>query len=125
MSLGPGERYAYTVNSVREHGELYCLREDNGWCLGVDSDGRRTIPIWPHPAFAAEAAVGEWGHYYPVAVNLIDFLSRAVEPIVLGDYPLAVFTAHGYWIPVPFSHFKAHVLGPRKDHYDPPQTAVA
>jgi hypothetical protein len=122
ISLGSDERYAYTVNKVREHGELYCLCDDDGWCLGLDPDGKLTFPIWPHPAFPTECAVGEWGRYSPVAIKLADFLSRAVEPIVPDDYPLAVFTALGSWVPAPFTHFKAHVLGPRQNHYDPPKS---
>src|SRR5262249_42142285 len=123
-SLGTNDRYAYTVNAVRKYGELYCLAADDGFCLGLDPDGRRVFPIWPHPAFAEECAVGEWGHYYPEALKLADFLSGPLEPVARDEYPLAIFMAGGRWIPVPFSHFKIHVLGPRQNHYDPEKTEI-
>ena len=101
LQLTSDERYAYTVNAIREHGEVWCLRDDEGWCLGLDPNRKPTFPVWPHPAYARENAVGDWANYYTESIPLEAFLARAIDVVAEDDYPLAILTINMVWVPVP------------------------
>ncbi len=115
-------RYSYTVNTVREHARLWCLAADDGWALGLDPSDKAVFPVWPHPAFAREVATGDWAGYYPEAIELAEFLERPIEEVGSNEYLLAILPIPDVLVPVPFSHFKIHVLGPRRSRYKPPSS---
>jgi hypothetical protein len=49
----------------------------------------------------------------------------SVEPLLHEEFVRRVREERGSWVPVPFAPFKAHVSGPRQNHYDPPKASGA
>jgi hypothetical protein len=63
------DRYAYAINKIREHGELWTLKSVDGWVVSNPS-GHPLIPIWPHERFAWLEATGSWSDAQPSRVQL-------------------------------------------------------
>ena len=38
-----------------------------------DDDGAEGLPVWPHPAYAQECAIGEWAGSTPAGIDVFDF----------------------------------------------------
>lgn len=122
LSLESDERYSYAVNKIRTYGEIWSLKSDKGWVLGKDPSGHPVFPIWPHKAFAMEAASGDWGDVYPEMIPIDDWTKISIK--VLEDYKaiLGVMMTPGadsMWIPVPVSDFTLHIQGPKLKKYQP------
>jgi|SRR5210317_1973575 hypothetical protein len=79
--LASRERYAYTINRVREYGSIWLLVSDDGWCMAHNPQGEIALAIWPAEEFALECATGEWASARPDAVPVGDFLSRINEDV--------------------------------------------
>ena len=70
LALDVDARYAYAINKIREHGELWTLRSEGGWVVSTNSARESSIPIWPHERFAALEATGSWSDADPVRISL-------------------------------------------------------
>jgi hypothetical protein len=63
-------RYAYAINKIREHGELWTLKSGDGWVVSSNPAGQPSIPIWPHERFARLEATDSWADAQPDRVLL-------------------------------------------------------
>lgn len=122
MSLGNADKYAYAVNKIRKHGELWSLKSADGWVLGVDPDGNAVFPIWPHEGYARDAATGAWQDSSPECISLDDW--KNVSITVLEEYHaiLGVMTSpgpEGRWLAVPVNSFTSDVADEERDYYKP------
>jgi hypothetical protein len=61
MSVLPAaDRYGYFIRQVADWQEVWSLRDDGGWRLVCDDDGKECVPVWPHERYAAAFATGEF-----------------------------------------------------------------
>lgn len=71
---GPA-RYQHFIGKVADWQEVWSLKNSGGFvALGAD-DGRRCIPFWPHPDYAAALAVDSWKDCTPERIELSRFLN--------------------------------------------------
>lgn len=87
---GP-QRYQHFVSKIVDAEEVWSLWKDEGWALSTISDGRETVPIWPHASYAQVCARDAWQGYLPKAISLDAWINRW-GPGIEGDGRLvAVF----------------------------------
>ena len=115
-------RYAYTVNKVREHGQLWCLCSDKGWAVGADPDLDPVFPIWPHPDFAIVHAVGDWADARVEPIS-IDHWRDSITPMLESKgMAVGVFMANDRWVHVWPARFLEHLESEPRKHYDLPRS---
>jgi len=69
---GP-QRYQHFLSRVADTQAVYGLRTQEGWVSACDDNGAEGMPVWPHPAYAAQCASGEWAGSTPAAIDVFDF----------------------------------------------------
>ena len=96
----------YFVGHVADWGEAWALTHgDNG--ASITDDGKRYLPLWPHPEYAKENLEGDWltMEIAPIAVDdLLDVLASLAE---LGDGVALFRRKEGDFITVPPEPLKA------------------
>jgi hypothetical protein len=70
LSWDTDDRYAYAINKIREHGELWTLKSPTGWVVSSNPTGQPCVPIWPHEHFARLEATGSWADAQPDRIPL-------------------------------------------------------
>ncbi len=121
IDLDAFARYAYAVNKVREHREVYCLRSDDGWVVGVDPDSDPVFPMWPHPDFAAVEALDDWADAYSEVVSLDHWRDEITPMLQRKGFAVGVFPAHNRWVHVWPATLLEHIEGQPKKRYDLPR----
>ncbi|NML61237.1 DUF2750 domain-containing protein [Massilia sp. RP-1-19] len=77
---------------------LFTLRTDDGWVSAVDANGAAGLPLWPHPAYALEAATGEWEGSELAEIDVYQFADDWLPAMAAGGMNAIVFptpAAHG------------------------------
>ncbi len=122
LSLSSDDRYAYAVDKIRDHGEIWSLKSENGWVLGCDPKGNPVFPIWPHEKYAVETAIGDWCDSYPEMIPIEKWINEFSNQLKENNTVLGVMMTPGpnsTWVPVPVNHFSLHLQGPRRKKYKP------
>lgn len=70
LALDVDARYAYAINKIRAHGELWTLRSEGGWVVSSNPTRESSIPVWPHARFAQLEATGSWADAEPARISL-------------------------------------------------------
>jgi hypothetical protein len=70
LSFDVDARYAYAINKFRTHGELWTLKDEEGWVLSRNPRGVSSVPVWPHERFAKLEATGAWANARPDRIAL-------------------------------------------------------
>lgn len=82
------ERHERFVERVAASGEVWGLRNDDGWCCtpsneedeedldDEEAEGLMVIPFWSDRAYAQRCAIEEWSIYTPTAIPLELFLEE-------------------------------------------------
>lgn len=78
------ERHERFVRRVAESGEVWGLRNDEGWCVSPSSEDHEdlededlnVIPFWSEQAYASQCAQEEWADYEPTPIPLELFLEE-------------------------------------------------
>ncbi len=91
LKLSTKERYEYFVRKVADFEEVWGLKENDGWALLKDNDGKIIFPIWPEKEFAEICAVDNWSKYKPIAITLNDFLEKLSPKIEKDNLFYTVF----------------------------------
>ena len=112
-------RYAYAINKIREHGELWTLRSEDGWVVSSNSAGEAGIPIWPHAQLAKLEATGSWSDAEPDRVDLMgDWLTDArASWFEENDARVSVFMVGTSSMDVDFDHLAELLRGERRSRY--------
>lgn len=84
LKLSTEERYDYFVRKVADFEEVWGLKENDGWALLGDNNGRVLFPVWPEKEFAEICAIDTWSAYEPIAIDLDDFL-EILSPRIKKD----------------------------------------
>lgn len=79
------------MKRVADWEEIFSLCTPDGWVLSSDGEGRELVPIWPHPAYAAACATGEWGEAEPAEIALEAWLERWTPGMERENRQVAVF----------------------------------
>ncbi|MFA7617921.1 MAG: DUF2750 domain-containing protein [Thiohalomonadaceae bacterium] len=84
-------RYEYCVEKLVTGGAVWSLRSDDGWVVMSTQDGEECLPVWPHRAFAAQWANGEWADCVPGEIPLDVWMDRWTPGLEGDGTLLAVF----------------------------------
>ena len=66
-------RYKHFIGRIADTQVVFGLRTSEGWVSACDDDGAEGLPVWPHPAYAQECAIGEWAGSTPAGIDVFDF----------------------------------------------------
>ncbi|WP_229496245.1 DUF2750 domain-containing protein [Massilia polaris] len=91
-------RYKHFIGRVADTQVLFTLRTDDGWVSAVDANGAAGLPLWPHPAYALEAATGEWEGSELAEIDVYQFADDWLPAMAAGGMNAIVFptpAAHG------------------------------
>jgi hypothetical protein len=91
LSLSAPRRYEYLVKRSASHGELWGLRDDDGWVMAEDDDAKTHFPVWPHPRFAEACATGPWEESSPGPVAIDDWVEAWLPNLTEEGFRIAVF----------------------------------
>ena len=92
LATAPSDvRYAHFVRTVCAAGQLWSLRDADGWLIFEDADGRECVPVWPAPGFAELCATAEFAGSRPEPIPLDVFLKRWLPRMVQDRRVAAVF----------------------------------
>ena len=76
---------------VADCGQLWSLRNSEGWVIASDDAGLQLIPIWPHARYAQACAIDEWADCAPQSIEVHDFLDRWIPGSEKDGRHFAVF----------------------------------
>ena len=92
VALLPADRrYDYFVSKVVAEGQVWSLRNSQGWVVMSSEEGDECLPVWPYSEFAAEWISGEWADCSPASVPLDTWLERWTPGMERDGSMLAVF----------------------------------
>lgn len=92
LALSARERYGYFIQLAVDSGEIWGLKNDDGWVLAGDEE-RDALPLWPHPDFAAACAVGDWAKAVPQPITLDELLADLIPILEEDGISVAAFPA--------------------------------
>lgn len=93
VALPSPRRYAYAIKRLADWGEVWSLRNEDGWVLASDDSGHEAVPIWPHPRYAEASAVGEWIGTKPSPIEIHQFVDRWIPGMIRDSRLVTVFPA--------------------------------
>src|SRR5579884_1598964 len=92
VSALPGpKRYSHFVKQVADWEQVWSLRNVDGWVTSEDDNGRRTLPVWPHPRYAEACASNEWSGTAPASIVLTDWIEKWLPGMRADGLHVAVF----------------------------------
>lgn len=91
--LPADERFAYFVEKVVEGDQVWSLKGPDGWVVMSSEDQEECLPVWPHQAFAADWATGDWSDCAPAPIALDAWLERWTPGMEKDGTQVAVFPA--------------------------------
>ena len=89
------KRYEHFVKRCADWEEVWGLRDEGGWVTTADDEGRAHFPVWPHPAYAAACAEGDWAGAEPEAIPLNEWRTAWLPGMKADDLPVTVFPVPG------------------------------
>jgi len=95
LAMDAQERFEYFIQTCVETGELWGLRNNEGWCGMGTEDGGDSIPFWPAEPFAALMADEEWSDCSPESIPLDGFLEEWLPGMHDDGVCAAVFPIPG------------------------------
>jgi hypothetical protein len=90
-ALPAPRRYDYFAKKLADWQRLWSLGDEAGFVAAADDDGRDLLPVWPHPAFAAACATGDWEGQEPVEITLDEWLTEILPMLERDGTRIAVF----------------------------------
>jgi hypothetical protein len=91
IALPPDERYWHFVKRVADWGEIWSLRNADGWVLSGDDDGHETIPVWPHRLYAEAFLEGQWADCEAASIDFEEWMTKWLPGIEEDGRHVAVF----------------------------------
>jgi hypothetical protein len=91
LALPGPKRYAHTVKQIADWQQVWGLHSPGGWASAADESGNPAFAIWPHAEYAKACVAGEWADSEPNAIEVHEFLSRILSPLVEQRAMVAVF----------------------------------
>ncbi|MDE2617202.1 MAG: DUF2750 domain-containing protein [Burkholderiales bacterium] len=76
LALPEDQRYLHFLRKAANSERIWSLLDPHGWATLTDPLGQVGLPVWPHPAFAAACACGDWEGYGPACIEVPVFLDR-------------------------------------------------
>ena len=113
--LAAEDRYEYFVEKTLEYGQVWSLKNEEGWVLGEATEDIEAIPVWPHAGYAQLCATGPWSNHNAESIALDVFLERFVPGMLADNRLLAVFEVPGGTALVTDPAAVAHDLSPDVD----------
>ena len=91
LTLPGRARYEYFIKRAASHGQLWSLRDDDGWVIAEDDDGNQHLPVWPHQRFAQACASGPWSGDKPVPLDVDEWVAGWLPDLEEDGIRVAVF----------------------------------
>src|SRR5687767_2703594 len=76
LALPAPKRYEYGIKIIADWGEVWSLKDKNGWVASQSSSGKSQFSIWPHPVYAQLCANNAWADNVPEKIDLELWLSE-------------------------------------------------
>lgn len=99
-SHGPA-RFEHFIVQAADCESLWGLRDNSGWVALADDSGAPGFPVWPHPDYAAECAMGAWAECFPSEIGVHEFAESWLPDMSKRGVSVAVFptpSMKGVWI---------------------------
>lgn len=90
--LSGAKRYSYFVKKVADCGEVWSLRNKDGWVLAEDESGLQVIPVWPHERYAQACITQEWQDCITEVIDLKAWMHRWIPGMIKDGRRVAVFS---------------------------------
>lgn len=91
ISLDAPKRYSYFIKKVCDWEEIWLLRDEKGFVLLGNPDERECLPVWPAERYPRELCCGEWKGFYPVIINIRDWMDKWIPGLIKDGRLVAVF----------------------------------
>lgn len=95
QSLPEDQRYLHFLRQAANSERVWGLLDPRGWVTLTDPQGQVGLPVWPHPAYAAACASGDWEAYVPACIEVPAFLSRWLPDMAELGVQVDVFPVTG------------------------------
>ena len=100
LELPPEDRYELLLFEILRLGETYGLYDEGvGWAMGLASDDREDLAIWPSPQTAASCATQRWRQKAPRAISAERLVDVWVPALLRDKQGIAAFYTprHDAW----------------------------
>ena len=97
---GP-KRLKHLVTRAADGELLWGLRDESGWVSLADDSDAPGFPIWPHPDYAQDCAMGSWAGCQPTKIDVHEFVDDWLPDMSMQGVSIAVFPTpemSGVWI---------------------------
>lgn len=91
-ALTPCQRYEHFIGRVADWGEIWSLRDADGWVLWGNKALEELVPVWPHEEYAKKCAEGEWGGTQPTSIELEAWRKRWIPGMIQDGKKIVVFS---------------------------------
>ncbi len=100
LADGP-KRLKHLVSQAADREVLWGLRDESGWVSLADDSGAPGFPIWPHPDYAQDCAIGPWAGCLPAEIEVHEFVGDWLPDMLAQGVSIAVFptpSMRGVWV---------------------------
>jgi hypothetical protein len=95
------ERYEHFINRAADFSEVWTLKGPAGYATMADDQGRKGVPLWPHPDFAAALATDDWSAHQPHPIPLPNLLDKWLPGMARDGLLALIFpTPAGRGVPI-------------------------
>lgn len=95
LAMDATERLDYFIRECLDSGEVWGLRNDDGWCGMGTEGGGESIPFWPGEAFALLMAEDEWDDCAAESIPLEAFVEEWLPNMDEDGIFAAIFPVPG------------------------------
>lgn len=90
-NLEASKRYSYFIKKVCDWGQIWTVRNNNGFVLLGDLNEKECFPVWPAKCYSQGLCCGDWQDCYPVVINIHDWFKKWITGLIRDGRLVAVF----------------------------------
>ena len=91
LALAAPRRYEYLVKRIASHGQLWGLRDSDGWVIAADEADAAHFPVWPHQRFAQALVAGPWATASPESIQIDEWVEEWLPDLDRDRIRVSVF----------------------------------
>ena len=88
-------RFEYFIKRVADWGEIWTLKDEDGYVLFGDADRQELVPVWPFREFAVQCCDGIWKNASAVSISTVEFMTKWIPGTTVDSRKVAVFPTRG------------------------------
>jgi hypothetical protein len=114
VEKSPEARFNYFIFRAVKSEEVWTLADENGFVIS-ETEGERSIPVWPHAEFASEWIQGDWAGCQPLRIEMAAWRNNWLPGLAADGVVISVFPKAGQDVVVVDSE---ELIASFKDEYD-------